>query len=115
MARTTYYVVFVGRRPGIYDSWPECQLQVNGFPGNSFKSYKSKESAEKAYESHRIASKQETNFGIMCAAGHDQGEIPTSFNARENYSLLINRKCLEVGVAIGLFTVVTAVVLKLIA
>lgn len=90
MARTTYYVVFVGRRPEIYDSWPECQLQVNGFPRNSFKSYKSKESVEKAYEAHCTPSIQEANYEIMHAAGHGQGEIPTSFNARENNSLLIN-------------------------
>lgn len=113
MARTTYYVVFVGRRPRIYESWPECQLQVNGFPGNLFKSYKSKESAKKAYEAHCVACNQEAKYSDIVTADR-RGEIPTSFNAMDNDSLLINRKWLEVGVAIALFAVITAAVLKLI-
>ncbi|KAK9225673.1 hypothetical protein WN943_010717 [Citrus x changshan-huyou] len=113
MARTTYYVVFVGRRPGIYESWPECQLQVNGFPRNLFKSYKSKESAEKAYEAHCVACNQEAKYSDIVAADRRE-EIPTSFNAMDNDSLLINRKWFEVGVTIALFAVITAAVLKLI-
>ena len=34
------YVVFVGRRPGVYTTWPECQAHVIGFKGNVYKSYK---------------------------------------------------------------------------
>lgn len=34
-----YYVVKVGRKPGVYNSWPECQAQVTGFPGAVYKSF----------------------------------------------------------------------------
>jgi ribonuclease HI len=33
------YAVKVGRQPGIYSSWPECQAQVKGFSGAAFKSF----------------------------------------------------------------------------
>lgn len=44
-----YYVVWVGVDPGIYDSWTECQLQINGYPGACYKSFDTKEEAVEAY------------------------------------------------------------------
>lgn len=41
-----YYAVRVGRNPGIYTTWPECQDQVNGFSGAIFKSFTNKNDAE---------------------------------------------------------------------
>jgi hypothetical protein len=35
------YAVRVGRKPGIYSNWPECQAQVKGFPGAKFKKFES--------------------------------------------------------------------------
>lgn len=49
MAKQKYYVVWVGKKPGIYMNWSECQLQVNGFEGAKFKAYESKAEAELAY------------------------------------------------------------------
>jgi len=49
MAKQKYYVVWVGKKPGIYTSWSDCQQQVNGFEGAKFKAYESKAEAEKAY------------------------------------------------------------------
>ncbi|QQK75535.1 viroplasmin family protein [Salicibibacter cibarius] len=51
MAKKKYYVVWKGRNPGIYQSWPECQEQVSGYKGARFKSFSSKEEAERAYHS----------------------------------------------------------------
>ncbi|MHA8137533.1 ribonuclease H family protein [Lactobacillaceae bacterium Scapto_B20] len=34
-----YYAVRRGRKPGIYNSWPECQEQVTGFNGARFKGF----------------------------------------------------------------------------
>ncbi len=44
-----YYVVWQGVKPGIYDSWPQCQAQVKGHPDAKFKSYESFEQAQKAF------------------------------------------------------------------
>ncbi len=44
-----YYTVWVGLSPGVYDSWTECQLQINGVPGAKFKSFDTREEAVEAY------------------------------------------------------------------
>ena len=43
-----YYVVWSGRKPGIYNTWSDCLEQVNGFSNPIFKSFSSREIAEKA-------------------------------------------------------------------
>jgi ribonuclease HI len=50
MAKTKYYVVWVGHTPGIYTSWAECQGQVHQMPDAKYKSYDSKAEAEKAFQ-----------------------------------------------------------------
>jgi len=49
MAKKKYYVVWVGRKPGIYSNWADCQAQTNNFGQAKFKSYENREQAEKAY------------------------------------------------------------------
>lgn len=41
-----YYAVKIGKVPGIYDSWEECQANVSGVSGAIFKSFRSLEEAE---------------------------------------------------------------------
>lgn len=50
MAKKKYYVVWAGRKPGIYSSWAECQAQTNNFKQAKFKAFESRERAEKAYK-----------------------------------------------------------------
>lgn len=47
--RRKYYVVWQGLSPGIYDSWEECQAQVEGFHGARFKAFPDIESATAAF------------------------------------------------------------------
>ena len=51
MGRKKYYVVWNGVSPGIYTSWTDCQLQINGYEGAIYKSFDTVEEAEKAYHS----------------------------------------------------------------
>ena len=44
-----YYTVWVGEEPGVYDSWSECQRQINGFPGARYKSFSTQEEAVEAF------------------------------------------------------------------
>ncbi|MFZ2209286.1 MAG: ribonuclease H family protein [Porticoccaceae bacterium] len=44
-----YYVVWVGKVPGIYTSWPVAERQIKGFPGAKFKSFPTLALAEEAY------------------------------------------------------------------
>ncbi|KAI8552346.1 hypothetical protein RHMOL_Rhmol06G0259500 [Rhododendron molle] len=46
--RQKYWVVFVGRKPGMYTSWETTELQVNGYQGNLKKRYNMFDEAEGA-------------------------------------------------------------------
>jgi len=49
VAKQKYYVVWAGRKPGIYRTWAECQEQTNQFVDAKYKSYGSSEEAEQAF------------------------------------------------------------------
>jgi ribonuclease HI len=44
-----YYVVWQGRRPGIYDNWAEAEAQIKGVADAKFKSYEIEAEAIKAF------------------------------------------------------------------
>lgn len=46
MAAKKFYAIAVGRRPGIYEKWPDAQAQVSGFAGARFKGFASRAEAE---------------------------------------------------------------------
>jgi ribonuclease HI len=48
-AKKKYYVVWEGRKPGVYDDWGKCQQQISGVAGSKFRSFESREEAEKAF------------------------------------------------------------------
>lgn len=45
-----FYVVWIGRNPGIYDTWAECSTQVANFTGARYKSFEDAASAREAFE-----------------------------------------------------------------
>jgi ribonuclease HI len=73
MAKKKYYVVWQGVEPGIYDSWTACQLQIKGYPGAKYASFKTLELAQKAYEE-----------------GHDQHIITRPFSSKKEKPEFIN-------------------------
>lgn len=44
-----FYVVWQGRKPGVYDSWDDAKLQTDGFAKPLFKSFDTKAAAVKAF------------------------------------------------------------------
>jgi len=50
MAASKYYVVWEGKKPGIYTSWAECKAQVDGYAQAKYKSYPTAAEAEAAYK-----------------------------------------------------------------
>lgn len=50
MAKQKYYVVWSGKKPGIYLSWDECKNQVMGFKGARYKAFPSEVEAEEAFQ-----------------------------------------------------------------
>jgi len=45
-----YYVVWKGTETGIFDSWAKCKKQIDGYAGAKYKSFKTKQAAESAFE-----------------------------------------------------------------
>lgn len=44
-----FYVVWVGRKTGIYKSWDDCKAQTDGFLAAKYKSFETMHEAEKAW------------------------------------------------------------------
>ena len=47
MAKKKYYAVKFGTKPGIYETWAECEVQTKGVSGAQYKSFGSLSDAEK--------------------------------------------------------------------
>lgn len=69
MAKVKYYVVWKGRKPGIYTEWATCKKMVDGFDGASFKSFSSLTEAENAYG---------TNSGSVLSQKTNSKSTPSS-------------------------------------
>ncbi|WP_405081993.1 ribonuclease H [Paenibacillus chitinolyticus] len=50
MAEKKFYVVWVGRTPGIYSTWAQCKEQTDAFPQAKYKSYPTEAEARAAFE-----------------------------------------------------------------
>jgi ribonuclease HI len=48
--KTKFYVVWQGRKTGIFTDWKECEAQIKGFDDAQYKSFESLEEAEKAIQ-----------------------------------------------------------------
>ncbi|KAK9145206.1 hypothetical protein Sjap_005109 [Stephania japonica] len=70
-----WYVVFKGREPGVFDSWDACSRSVNGYSGNSYRSYQTLEEALFAYE--KSLSRPQEPFKTTQIEGfnHERGDI----------------------------------------
>ena len=49
MKKNKFYVVWVGNKTGVFESWVECQLAVKNYKGSKYKSFIDKNEAEKAF------------------------------------------------------------------
>jgi ribonuclease HI len=48
----TWYVMYKGKVPGVYDDWEECRRQVHRFSGNNYKGYNTLAEAETRYANY---------------------------------------------------------------
>jgi len=57
MTKQKYYVVWKGRKKGVFATWAECETQVKGFVGAQYRAFESRALAEAAlkgkYEDHK--------------------------------------------------------------
>jgi len=45
-----FYVVWEGRKTGVFTTWADCSAQVNGYPEAKYKSFPNRAFAEKAFQ-----------------------------------------------------------------
>jgi ribonuclease HI len=57
MPKEKYYVVWKGRKTGVFTSWAECEKQVKGFVAAEYKSFGTLKEAETAFRSEYEAYK----------------------------------------------------------
>ena len=62
-----YYAVAVGRKPGIYDTWAECQAQTDGFSNAKFKSFKTKDEAQKYLKGNKFPTNRPVKVCPICS------------------------------------------------
>ena len=55
MAKKPVYAVFRGRKTGVFNSWPDCHEQVDGFKGASYQKFKT---VDEAYEAVRAVQRE---------------------------------------------------------
>jgi len=85
VAKQKYYVVWAGRKPGVYRTWAECQEQTNQFVDAKYKSYGSSEEAKQAFQdgwkkhwgqkSTLATGKEKQHFVVADQVGEMAGEI----------------------------------------
>jgi len=71
MPEKKFYVVWKGIKPGIYDNWKECELQVKGVEGAVYKSFPDPEQARQAllgdwkdYMKKKVSKIKISNVGV---------------------------------------------------
>lgn len=52
MEKRKYYVVWVGRKTGVFDTWNACKEQIFEYPKAIYKSFPNKELAEQAFKNN---------------------------------------------------------------
>ncbi|WP_288428441.1 ribonuclease H family protein [uncultured Spirosoma sp.] len=80
-----FYVVWKGRKPGVYDSWDEAKAQTDGFDGPLFKSFDSKVAALSAYKD-----KPHQHIGQGPKPAGKQGKLPGLVGDPNEDSLVVD-------------------------
>lgn len=91
-----YYVVWSGRRPGVYDAWPMAKAQVDGFPGARYRSFPDLAQAEAAFASGG-ASRDEPVLPAKARQGY---AVDAAWNARTK---VMEYRCVEIATGREIF------------
>lgn len=66
-----YYVVWKGRKPGVYDDFEDAMEQVDDYPGALFKSFPTPEAAANAYRSQALREDKKDLGSFLLNASHN--------------------------------------------
>lgn len=81
MAKNKVYAVRKGRKTGIYDSWDECKVQVEGYSEAEFKSFSSRQEAKEYIEG--IDKKEKVNRFVENSS-YAEAYVDGSYNSKTN-------------------------------
>lgn len=73
-----FYVVWIGRSPGVYRSWDECRAQINGFEGARYMAFPNEAQAVEAFRGNMwdyLGKKPQAPVTQKSAGGDLQKEI----------------------------------------
>lgn len=94
MKKSKYYVVWEGLAPGVYNSWEECRLQVEGFRGAKYKAFDSQVEAIEAFRGNAT-----DHIGILQQMSvHHRSQTSTSSSSKTPPATII-RNSLAVDAA----------------
>ena len=54
MPKQKFYVVFQGKKTGLFKTWSECEFQVKGVKGALYKSFSTYQSAQEAFTDYKL-------------------------------------------------------------
>ncbi len=77
MGKKKFYVVWHGASPGVYTSWADCKLQINGFVGAVYKSFGTREEAEKAYGNSPYLYVRGKKAAVPAVPGDNPTDVPS--------------------------------------
>lgn len=96
------YVVFEGKKPGVYKTWNECLENTKGVKGSKFKGYPNEKEGNEAFEkytSHDEISAEDENNSISTDVGTSGNPGKTEFRVVEtsDSKIIFNSKLYELG------------------
>ncbi|KAG2185322.1 hypothetical protein INT44_002112, partial [Umbelopsis vinacea] len=103
-ARTYYYAVRVGKQPGIYTKWSECEKQVIGYPKSKYKKFLTKPEADEflsATESEDSSSTSRQPATTTTVTGTFKDTSVSSFDNHEDISFAYVNLALKRDTIIG--------------
>lgn len=65
MAKSKFYVVWKGHNLGIFTSWETCKKQIENYKGAQYKSFLTKEAAEKAFKESYLDYKGKAKSSVI--------------------------------------------------
>ena len=77
-----YYAVHVGRKPGVYKTWKDCEKQVKGFPKARYKKFSSIQNAQLFFETGKLEYPSDSASGTSTQS---QINVFKSSNSVKNY------------------------------
>ena len=83
-AKPKFYVVWKGRKTGVYTTWKACAAQVQGYPGARYKSFGSRAAAEQAYRG---------NYSVHVGKPATSGEWLFAPHPPETESIAVDAAC----------------------